>query len=161
MIILGLDPGLASTGFGLIKATNNSPTLLKCGYIKTYQKDNISVRLFQIYSDLNTLIEEEFPDMMAVENVFSLVRYPKAGILLGCVIGIIYIIASDKKIKLVEVTPKEVKNSLIGYGNADKRQIKKMVQHIFNIDQIRSFHAADALAIALTAFYRVKKENLL
>ncbi len=161
MIILGLDPGLASTGFGLIKATKNSPTLLKCGYIKTHQKDAVSVRLSQIYSDINAIIKEEFPDMMAIENVFSLVRYPKAGILLGCVLGVIYVIASNNNIRLMEVTPKEVKNSLIGYGNADKKQIKKMVQHIFNVEQIKSFHAADALAIALTAFYRMKKESLL
>ncbi|HPP06034.1 MAG TPA: crossover junction endodeoxyribonuclease RuvC, partial [Syntrophorhabdaceae bacterium] len=99
--------------------------------------------------------------MMAIENVFSLVRYPKAGILLGCVLGVIYVIASNNNIRLMEVTPKEVKNSLIGYGNADKKQIKKMVQHIFNVEQIKSFHAADALAIALTAFYRMKKESLL
>ncbi|MCX7966689.1 MAG: crossover junction endodeoxyribonuclease RuvC [Syntrophorhabdaceae bacterium] len=158
MIILGLDPGLASTGFGLIKAAGASPALLKCGYIKTHQKDSISVRLSHIYSDLNIIIEETYPDMMAIENVFSLVRYPRAGIMLGCVLGVIYVIASINNIRLIEVTPKEVKKSLIGYGNADKKQIKKMIQHIFNIDT-GSFHAADAVAVALTAYYRAEKER--
>lgn len=160
MIILGLDPGLASTGFGLIKTTKNSYVLLKCGYIKTFKKDSISVRLSHIYSDINTIIKEGIPDIIAIENVFSLVRYPKAGILLGCVLGVIYIIASNNNIKLVEVTPKEVKNALIGYGNANKMQIKKMVQHIFNVEQIKSFHAADAIAVALTAHYRIEKERI-
>lgn len=161
MVILGLDPGLASTGFGLIKTVNNSPTLLKCGYIKTFQKDNISVRLTQIYSDIDALIKETLPDLIAIENVFSLVRYPKAGIILGCVLGVIYTVASNNNIRLVEVTPKEVKSSLTGHGNANKEQIKKMVQHIFEINQIKSFHAADALAVALTAFYRSRKENFI
>ncbi|HOV91439.1 MAG TPA: crossover junction endodeoxyribonuclease RuvC [Syntrophorhabdaceae bacterium] len=160
MIILGLDPGLASTGFGLIKLKNNQPTLLKCGYIKTFQKDHISARISQIYEDLYGLIRETMPDIIAVENVFSLVRYPKAGILLGVVLGAIYLIASSNKIHLVEITPKEVKNALIGYGNAGKEQVRKMVQHSLNIDKIDSFHAADALAVALTAYYRMDKEKI-
>jgi len=160
MIILGLDPGLASTGFGLIKLKNNQPTLLKCGYIKTFQKDHISARISQIYEDLSGLIRETMPDIIAVENVFSLVRYPKAGILLGVVLGAIYLIASSNKIHLVEITPKEVKNALIGYGNAGKEQVRKMVQHSLNIDKIDSFHAADALAVALTAYYRMDKEKI-
>ncbi len=160
MIILGLDPGLASTGFGLIILKNNQPTLLKCGYIKTFQKDHISARISQIYEDLYGLIRETMPDIIAVENVFSLVRYPKAGILLGVVLGAIYLIASSNKIHLVEITPKEVKNALIGYGNAGKEQVRKMVQHSLNIDKIDSFHAADALAVALTAYYRMDKEKI-
>ncbi|MCX8111137.1 MAG: crossover junction endodeoxyribonuclease RuvC [Syntrophorhabdaceae bacterium] len=160
MIILGLDPGLASTGFGLIRFNNNQPTLLKCGYIKTYQKDHISIRLLQIYEDIISLIKEAMPDIIAVENVFSLVRYPRAGILLGSVLGVIYLIVSTNNIKLLEVTPKEIKNALIGYGNADKRQIKKMIQHSLNINKIESFHAADALAVALTAFYRIDKGKI-
>ncbi len=160
MIILGLDPGLASTGFGLIKFKNNHPTLLKCGYIKTFQKDHISVRISHIYEDLDSLIKETIPDIIAVENVFSLVRYPKAGILLGVVLGAIYLIASSNKIHLIEITPKEVKNALIGYGNAGKEQVRKTIQHSLNIDKIDSFHAADALAVALTAYYRMDKEKI-
>ncbi|MBP9560506.1 MAG: crossover junction endodeoxyribonuclease RuvC [Syntrophorhabdaceae bacterium] len=155
MIILGLDPGLASTGFGLIRFKDNNPTLLKCGYIKTFQKDHISARISQIYADLDSLLKETIPDIIAVEDIFSLVRYPKAGILLGVVLGAIYLIASNNKVELIEITPKEVKNALIGYGNADKYQIKKMIQHSLNINRIDSFHAADALAVALTAYYRM------
>jgi Holliday junction resolvasome RuvABC endonuclease subunit len=83
MIILGIDPGLATTGFGAIKCNNTAPALLKCGYIKTSAREHFSKRLFQIHRDINILIHTFQPDLVAVENVFSLVRYPKAGILLG------------------------------------------------------------------------------
>jgi crossover junction endodeoxyribonuclease RuvC len=154
VIILGFDPGLASTGFGAIKCKNNCPSLLKCGHIKTSPEDHISRRLAQIHSDITHLIHLVQPDLIAIENVFSLVRYPKAGILLGGVLGIIYLCVCQNDIPMIEITPKEVKNSLVGYGNADKKQVKETVKKLLTITDIKSFHAADALAIALTAFHR-------
>lgn len=154
MIILGLDPGLASTGFGAINCKNTRPSILKCGYIKTSSKEHISDRLCQIHMDLNHLIRTLRPDLIAVENIFSMIRYPRAGILLGGVLGIIYLAVSQNNISMKEITPKEVKNSLVGHGGADKDQIKETVKKLLAVTDIKSFHAADALAIALTAFYR-------
>ncbi|MDA8104902.1 MAG: crossover junction endodeoxyribonuclease RuvC [Nitrospiraceae bacterium] len=154
MIILGLDPGLASTGFGAINCESTRPSLLKCGYIKTSPKDHISDRLCQIHLDLNQLIHTLRPDLIAVENIFSMIRYPKAGILLGGVLGIIYLAVSQNSVLMKEITPKEVKNSLVGYGGADKDQIKETVKKLLKVPDVKSLHAADALAIALTAFYR-------
>ncbi len=154
MIILGLDPGLASTGFGAIKCEYGCPSLLKCGHIKTSPENHISDRLAQIHSDIAHLIRLVQPDLIAIENVFSLVRYPKAGILLGGVLGIIYLSVCQNNISMVEISPKEVKNSLVGYGNADKKQVKETVRRLLGIADIKSFHAADALAVALTAFNR-------
>ena len=73
---------------------------------------------------------------------------------MGGVLGIIYLLLSQNNLKMVEITPKEVKNALVGYGAADKKQIRKTIQKILHIAENSSFHAADALAIALTAFYR-------
>ena len=154
MIILGIDPGLASTGFGAISCNKPTPSLLKCGFIKTSTGMHVSSRLCQIHSDMIQLLETIKPDIVAIENVFSLVRYPKAGILLGGVLGILYLLVSQNKIRMVEITPKEVKKSLVGYGGADKRQVRETIQKILHINKVSSFHAADALAIALTAFYR-------
>jgi crossover junction endodeoxyribonuclease RuvC len=154
MIILGLDPGLASTGFGAIECDTAQPSILTCGYIKTSPKDHISHRLHQIHSDVNHLILTMRPDLVAVENVFSMIRYPKAGILLGGVLGIIYLAVSQNNILMKEISPKEVKNSLVGHGGADKDQIKETVKKLLRVTDVKSFHAADALAIALTAFYR-------
>jgi crossover junction endodeoxyribonuclease RuvC len=159
MVILGIDPGLASTGFGAISCDGPAPRLLKCGFIKTSTADDMSRRLFNIYSDLNHLLEALGPDLVAIENVFSMVRYPKAGIMLGGVIGIIYLCVFQNNLTLKEISPKEVKNALVGYGSADKEQVKRTVQSVLKVDGIRSFHAADALAVALTAFYRALPEE--
>ncbi len=154
MIILGLDPGLANTGFGAIRCDRGMPFVLKWGHIRTKPQDHISNRLFQIHSDINHLIRTLQPDLSAVENIFSLVRYPKAGILLGGVLGIIYLSVSQNGLSLKEITSREVKNSLVGYGAADKNQIREAVKRILSLSDVKSLHASDALAIALAAFYR-------
>lgn len=154
MIILGFDPGLSTTGFGAIRCENKVPLMLKCGYIKTDPKEQISKRLFQIYTDINDLVLSLRPDLVAVENVFSLVRYPKAGILLGSVLGIIYLTVFQHNVSTVEITPREIKNSLAGHGAADKYQVKAAIKSLLKINDIKSLHASDALAVALTAFYR-------
>ncbi len=154
MIILGIDPGLSNTGFGAIRCNKTTPSIIKCGYIKTSPRDHVSSRLFQIHSDINHLICTLHPDLIAIENVFSLVRYPKAGILLGGVLGIIYLSVSQNNVSMIEITPKEVKNSLTGYGGANKYQVKEAIKKLLKMTDVKSFHATDALAIALTAFYR-------
>ncbi len=154
MIILGIDPGLANTGFGAIKCGARASSLVKCGYIKTSPRERVPNRLFQIHSDINHLLRTLRPDLVAVENVFSLVRYPKAGILLGGVLGVIYLSAFQNNVQLIEITTKEVKNALVGYGAADKHQVRRSIKKLLNITAVKSFHASDALAVALTAFYR-------
>jgi crossover junction endodeoxyribonuclease RuvC len=154
MIILGIDPGLASTGFGAIRCDKAAPYIVRCGYIKTSAKEPVSNRLSQIYSDINQLIHSLNPELIAIENVFSLVRYPRAGILLGGVLGIIYLSVSQNNVSMIEITPREVKNSLTGYGGANKHQVRQAIKKLLNMTDVKSFHATDALAIALTAFYR-------
>ena len=94
------------------------------------------------------------PQLVAIENVFSLVRYPKAGIVLGEVLGIIYLSAHQHELPILEITPKEVKNALVGSGSATKEQIKATTRQILGIKEFSSSHAADAVAVALTAYYR-------
>jgi crossover junction endodeoxyribonuclease RuvC len=154
MRILGIDPGLANTGFGAIECGNPSPSVLKCGHIKTSPDEHISTRLFQIHSDISQLIRSLHPDLVAVENAFSLVRYPKAGIVLGGVLGVIYLSVFQNNVSMIEITPKEIKNALVGYGNADKHQVNTAIKRVLRFTHIRSLHASDALAAALAAFYR-------
>lgn len=155
MIILGIDPGLASTGFGAIDCSGGTPALLRCGYIKTSSTIHISGRLYQIYLDVGKLIDSIKPDLVAVENVaYSLARYPRAGIMLGSVLGVLYLIVEQNHIPLAEVAPKEIKNSLAAYGSANKKQLRSAVQKALSIHEKTSFHAADALGVALTVYYR-------
>ena len=154
MVILGIDPGLASTGFGAITCGPVSASLSKCGSIRTSPRDHVSQRLFQIHSDLNQLMETLKPEVVAVENIFSMVRYPKAGILLGGVMAIIYLAVFQNRVAVAEVTPREVKNALAAHGGATKVQVREVTKRMLGIGEVKSFHAADALAVALTVFYR-------
>jgi crossover junction endodeoxyribonuclease RuvC len=154
MVILGVDPGLASTGFGAIFCEGGTPKLRAAGHITTSPRDPITKRLFQIFEDINQLMTTVRPELVAIENVFSLVRYPKAGILLGEVLGVIYLSAHQHEVPILEITPKEVKNALIGSGSATKKQIKLTTERILGIKEFSSLHAADAVAVALTAHYR-------
>ena len=154
MIILGIDPGLASTGFGAITCGTENASLHKCGSIRTSPKDHVSQRLFQIHEDLNHLLDTLNPKVLGVENIFSMVRYPKAGIMLGGVMAIIYLVAFRHDVTVIEVTPREVKNALVAYGGATKVQIREVARKTFGISKLKSFHVADALAVALTVFYR-------
>jgi crossover junction endodeoxyribonuclease RuvC len=154
MIILGLDPGLASTGFGAIFCGGASPALQTAGYISTFARDPIAQRLFQLHSDIDQLITRVKPGLVAIENVFSLVRYPRAGIVLGEVLGVIYLSIYAHHLPVVEIAPKEVKNALVGSGSATKKQIMATTKRILGINDLASAHAADAIAVALTAYYR-------
>jgi crossover junction endodeoxyribonuclease RuvC len=154
MIILGLDPGLANTGYGAISCDTSRPVLRSVGAIRTTPREPVPQRLFQIHSDLTSLVDKLKPDIVVLENAFSLVKYPKAGIVLGGVIGVIYLTMFQHNLSVFEVSPREIKNCLVGSGGATKTQIKAAVQHVLTISKISSFHAADALAVALTAYYR-------
>lgn len=154
MIILGIDPGLASTGFGALRCDGPAPVLLKCGSITTSSHDTIPNRLMQIHNDVNHVIGDVEPDLFAIEDVFSLVRYPRAGILLGSVLGVLYLTARQKGLPVQEIAPKEIKNALVGSGNAGKQQVKSAVVSMLKIRDLSSFHASDALAVALAVYYR-------
>jgi len=154
MVIFGIDPGLASTGFGAITCGTEKPSLCKCGSIRTSPKVHVSQRLFQIHEDLNHLLDTLKPEIVGVENIFSMVRYPKAGIMLGGVMAVIYLAAYRHGVTVIEVTPREVKNALVAYGGATKVQIREVTKRAFGINELKSFHIADALAVALTVFYR-------
>ena len=127
---------------------------MRCGAVKTFTSDTIPNRLMQIHADMNQIIEQVKPDLLAIEDVFSLVRYPRAGILLGSVLGVLYVTARERGLPVQEIAPKEIKNALVGFGNAGKKQIKEAVASVLGVSDISSFHASDALAVALAVYYR-------
>ncbi len=158
MVVLGIDPGLVSTGFGAISC-NKAISLVRCGEVKTSAQRHLSGRLIQIHEDMTSLIDGLKPDLVAIENIFSLVRYPRAGIILGSVLGVLYLAILHRNLPLVEMTPREVKISLTGYGAAGKKQVRDMVCKLLALPGLSSFHSADALAVAIAAFYRRPKEH--
>ncbi len=153
MIILGIDPGFAITGYAFLKieTPGNKITVLDCGCIKTSASQPLSERLFIIYEKITELIKKNKPDKMAMEKIFF-ARNIKTAMAVSEARGAISLMAGQYHLPLIELTPLQVKQALTGYGQATKQQIQKMVKIVLKLKEIpRPDDVADALAIALTA----------
>lgn len=151
MIILGIDPGLAATGYGVIKSESRSQWLaIDWGVIKTSTKTTFPQRLCEIYHSLEYLIKKYRPDKITVETIYF-AKNVKTAIKVGEARGVAILAAARNNIPVSEFTPLQVKQALTGYGRATKSQIQKMVKIILNLPKAPApDDAADGLAIALT-----------
>ena len=146
-LIMGIDPGLNSTGWGMIKSYKNKEIYLSHGVIKTNNKVKLGERLNIIHKDLINLIIKFKPDFISVEKIFSNVNADST-LKLGKARGIVFLAAAQKQINISEYSPNTVKKNLVGYGHANKLQIIEMIKRIYpNINTIDD-NAADALAVA-------------
>ena len=153
--IIGIDPGLASTGIGIVQGSGSTIKGYSFGSIKTSKNNALPERLTHIYSKLLKIFENEKPDLMVVEDVFSLEKYPKSGITLGQVSGVVMVAGHRVGVPSVEVPVREAKQVLTGNGNARKQQLEEAVRHrLRHPTPIRPFHASDALGLALIGLYR-------
>ena len=155
MKVLGIDPGLADTGIGVVYGHGLRIDGFAFGSITTSQKEEQSKRLEIIYTKVLGVLRQEMPDLMVVEDVFSLEKYPKSGILLGKVTGVILLAGCHINVPIKEIPVREAKQVLTGNGNASKSQLEKAVRHALKLDHaIRPFHASDALGLALIGLFR-------
>ena len=158
--LIGIDPGLAATGIGVICGHRRKVIDFAYGVIRTDQKSSTAVRLEKIYSRLHQLFEEEKPDLVIVEDVFSLDKYPRSGITLGKVCGVILLAAHHVNADIIEIPVREAKQVLTGNGNAGKDQLEKAVRQALGCpDPIRPDHASDALGLALIGLFRYARSN--
>ena len=149
MIILGIDPGIAIVGYGVIRAEKGSFFAVDYGVITTPQGEETPARLAMIADGLNKIIDTHKPDAVAVEEIFFSTNQ-KTVIRVAEARGVILYTATMKCGSLYEYTPLQVKQAITGYGRADKHQIQQMVKVLLNLKQIpKPDDAADALAIAL------------
>jgi crossover junction endodeoxyribonuclease RuvC len=156
--ILGLDPGLATLGFGVIscqtdKAGIHAVSAIDFGVIQTPAKQEIGQRLCTIYDDLHTLIDQIKPDIVAAEKLF----FHQMGntILVAQARGVMVLVLAQHKLPVVEFSPPQIKQALTGYGNADKYEVQQAVARELNLEQIpKPDDAADGLAVALTAWFQ-------
>lgn len=150
MIVLGIDPGSSVTGYGIVKTASNSHLeCLNYGCIRLSSKKEIDIRLKEIYDGIESLIELENPDEVALEDIFYS-RNIKSALLLGQARGAAVIAALNKNKKVASYSPREVKQALTGSGGASKEQVQKMVQLMLKLDQQNiPLDATDALAIAV------------
>ncbi|NIM57565.1 MAG: crossover junction endodeoxyribonuclease RuvC [Candidatus Aminicenantes bacterium] len=148
MRVLGIDPSIQSTGFGIIEYSNNAYTVINCGVIKPSRRKLFHHRINEIKSRLDDLIAEFEPDEVAIENPFY-AQNIKTAITLGQVRGATLVAVASHNCSLFEYSPLEIKKAVTGYGQADKSQVRMMVQTLLNIkDKKLETDASDALATA-------------
>ena len=150
MIILGIDPGLATVGYGVIeKIGNNSTKVIDYGIVSTSKNDTLPTRLKQIYASITALIKRYKPDAVAMEELFFQ-NNQKTAIAVAEARGVSLLACIHNLDNLYEYTPLQIKQALTGQGRAEKQQVQYMVKAILNLKAIpKPDDAADALAVAL------------
>ena len=149
MRIIGIDPGLGRVGYGIIETQHEKKKLLDCGVIETNKTNKEEDRLYEIFNDLNTLVDRWKPDMAAVEKFF----FYKSSTTISVVQarGVIMMVLASKKINVSEYAPSQVKLTIAGSGKASKKEVIEAVMYNLNLKYApKPDDSADALAIALT-----------
>lgn len=154
MLVLGVDPGTATTGYGVVsRKSDGAVSLVECGVIRTEAGADLAVRLRDIHRGLVEVVERHSPDVMAVEGIFF-GRNVRTTVVLGHARGAILLTATLRDIPVFEYAPAEVKSAIVGTGRATKEQVQFMVQRLLRLkNPPRPADAADGVAVALTHCY--------
>jgi len=148
-IILGIDPGIADTGYGVIKSEGSKLTCLAYGSIKTDSKLDLISRLDILHRALDKIIKKYQPDLAAIEQLFFN-KNVRTALIVGQARGVILLTLKQNKLTIVDYTPSQVKSAVSAYGQASKLQVQKMVKLILNLKELpKPDDAADALAVAI------------
>lgn len=163
MIILGIDPGSQNVGYGILQLENKIIVAAGCDVIKVNPGWSLEKRLQKIYNKISIVINEYNPDIAAVETIFY-GKNIRSAFTLGHARGVILLALAQGNLEINEYSPREIKRSVVGNGNASKEQVEYMVQKILNLKiKPKTQDATDALAIALCQFnkerFRVKKSK--
>ena len=149
MRILGLDPGIATIGFAILEVNKGKNHLLNCGVITTPAHTKLSSRLEQIYNDVQQLLDCFKPDAVSIEELFFNTNIT-TGISVAHGRGVLLLACQQAGVKIFEYTPLQVKQSVVGYGRAEKKQVMEMVKRLCNLQAVpKPDDAADAVALAL------------
>ncbi len=149
MIILGIDPGIAIVGYGVIEYSGGKFRVIDYGAVTTPAHTPPEYRLATVYSDINTLIHTYKPDEMAIEELFFNTNQ-KTAILVAEARGVILLAAQQNNVKINEYTPLQVKQAVVGYGRAEKQQVQSMITTILGLKKVpKPDDTADALALAI------------
>jgi crossover junction endodeoxyribonuclease RuvC len=150
VIVLGIDPGTAVTGYGVVQGEPfGSMSLVECGVIRTHARDPLPSRLREIYDDVAALIERLHPDAMAIEDVFY-AKNVRTTVVLGHARGVILLAAQQADIAIHEYPPAEIKKAIVGSGGATKEQVQFMVMRLLRLKSApQPSDAADGTAAAL------------
>lgn len=160
MIILGIDPGTATVGFGLIRVVNNNYEYITCGVISTPPVLNDEERLLIISEDLCSLLEKYKPDLVGMEDLFFC-KNLKTAITVAQARGVMLLECQKASVPIVSVTPLQVKQAVTSYGKADKNQVGEMVVNVLGLSEMpKPDDAADALAVAIAGWMHKKNNHI-
>lgn len=161
MLVLGIDPGIAITGYGLVREDDEGLALLDCGVITTPVGQPLPTRLQSIYRGLAAVVSAHQPDAVAVEELFFS-RNVRTALTVGHARGVTLLALADAGLPIYEYKPMEVKQAIASYGGADKRQVQEMVRMLLNLDHIpQPDDAADAVAVAVCHIHSEKMMSLI
>lgn len=160
MIILGIDPGLATMGFGIIETDGTKHRLIQYGTLGTPAGEAMPIRLRSIFTGVTQLIETFLPDHIAFEELFF-ARNVTTALSVGAARGAALVAAAQHTEHLYEYTPMQIKQAVVGYGKAEKRQVQLMVKMLLCLSEIpRPDDAADGLAVAITHAHSARQRSL-
>jgi len=158
---LGIDPGLATTGYGLVEGDGQRLELVAYGVVRTPAKTPIARRLLQLHDELAEILREYRPDEAAVEELFFSTN-ARTAIVVGEARGVVILTLAEAGLPIAEYTPLQVKQAITGYGQADKAQVQQMVSLLLNLRYVpQPDDAADALAISVCHHHSAKLAALL
>jgi crossover junction endodeoxyribonuclease RuvC len=153
MRILGIDPGSETTGWGVVEGDGHRYRLVEYGTVKASPRERFAARLLKIYLGLEAIIERLQPDVCAIEEAFY-ANNVKVALKLGQVRGVALLVAERASLEIQEYSPRLVKQTVVGYGNAEKHQVQEMVRVLLSLESVPEPHdAADALALAICHFH--------
>jgi crossover junction endodeoxyribonuclease RuvC len=156
MIVLGIDPGTATTGYGVVEEMQGKLAMRSVGAIKTPSSDSAPARLKAIYDEVNCLIDAHSPDVIATERLFFS-KNEATALSVGRTIGIILLAIAQRGLPWQEYTPLQVKQAVTGIGSADKKQVQFMVTRLLGLKETpKPDDAADALAVAICHAHSAK-----
>lgn len=160
MRILGIDPALTTTGYGVIDLKGNKLSVLEAGIITTSPRDNLVKRLDKIYRAVLKLIFDTKPEVLVLEKLYAHYRHPTTAYILGQARGVICLACARYKIPLVEYAATRIKKAVVGRGSASKYQIQRMVASILNFKNLPKYmDVTDALALAIAHSYISKTDK--
>ena len=153
MRVLGIDPGSETLGWGIVEGSGSKYAAVEFGIVKSNARQAFSKRLANIYDGVATVIDKFQPDCLSIEEAFYAVNVNVA-LKLGQVRGVVLLLAEQRGLHIAEYAPRLIKQTVVGYGNAEKHQVQEMVKMLLRLNSVPTPHdAADALAIAICHFH--------
>jgi len=161
MRVLGIDPGSQTTGWGVVEGDGRRYSLVAFGSVRAASSMKFSTRLLKMSNGLEEVIEQHRPDACALEDAF-LATNVKVSMKLGQVRGVMLLLAERAALDIHEYSPRLIKQTVVGYGNAEKHQVQEMVRLLLSLKSIPTPHdAADALAVAICHFHHAQLKKIL